>query len=113
MSSNPDWAPAACTLPTADRPVRSAEFDELFRALSAVDRRGRTALRFLVDGTAFAADAVTDLAARESQCCSFFTFAVASAGGVVTMDVSIVADGHAGVLDALPARAESLSGTLS
>ena len=27
-----DWAPTSCTLPTAEQPLRLAEFDEFFRA---------------------------------------------------------------------------------
>jgi hypothetical protein len=110
MSSSPDWTPAACTLPTPERPVRSAEFDQLFRSLIDVDRRSRTALRLVVDGTELPVEAVAALAARESQCCSFFTFAVGAASGAVTMDVT-VADVHAKVLDALQDRAQSVSGS--
>jgi hypothetical protein len=110
MSFSPDWTPAACTLPTPERPVRSAEFDRLFRSLIDVDRPGPTALRLVVDGTEFPVEAVADLAARESHCCSFFTFAVAAASGAVTMDVT-VADVHAEVLDALQARAQSVWGS--
>lgn len=34
-----DWVPEACTLPTAQQPLRRAEFDELFA--SAVDNTER------------------------------------------------------------------------
>ena len=35
----PDWTPATCTLPTAEQPLRVAEFDDLFReCVIAVDR---------------------------------------------------------------------------
>ena len=30
MAIPDDWAPDACTLPTAERPLRVAEFDDLF-----------------------------------------------------------------------------------
>jgi hypothetical protein len=34
-----DWAPSACTLPTAEQPLRRAEFDQLFAEhLRGVDR---------------------------------------------------------------------------
>ena len=33
-----DWAPEACSLPTAERPLRVAEFDELFTAVLRFDR---------------------------------------------------------------------------
>lgn len=108
MSSSPDWTPSACTLPTPERPVRSAEFDRLFRSLIDVDRPSATALRLVVDGTGFPVETVADLAARESQCCSFFTFVVEGEFDTVTMDVT-VAEAHTDVLDALQARAQSVS----
>ncbi|WP_245718914.1 hypothetical protein [Micromonospora rhizosphaerae] len=40
MSRDDDWVPEACTLPTAERPLRVAEFDELF----ATALRGQTRL---------------------------------------------------------------------
>ncbi|MFI7416085.1 hypothetical protein [Nonomuraea sp. NPDC049684] len=36
---SPGWTPSACTLPTAERPLRVAEFGELF-ARTARTRRG-------------------------------------------------------------------------
>ena len=41
-TNDPVWAPQACTLPTAKRPVRVAEFDELF----ATGLRGQQRLDF-------------------------------------------------------------------
>src|SRR4051794_9045070 len=102
MSSTANWVPAACTLPTTEQPVRSAEFDRLFKAVVAIDRGSPTAVRLTVTDTEWTADAVADLAARESQCCSFFSFAVTAASGTVTMDVAVSA-GHVAVLDALQA----------
>jgi len=51
------------------------------------------------------ADEVTDLAARENECCSFFTFTVTPLpSGDVRFDVEVPA-GRVDVLDAMVARA--------
>ncbi|MEV0272697.1 hypothetical protein AB0H43_28290 [Hamadaea sp. NPDC050747] len=113
------WVPDACTLPTAEQPLRVAEFDALFAAsLRHAERRTPTRLRLtLACSTEPAdaspaddslADAVRDLAARETRCCSFFTFTVATPEpGVVRLDVE-VPSGHVDVLDALEARAAAV-----
>jgi hypothetical protein len=68
-----DWAPSACTLPTAERPLRRAEFDQLFADhLRAADRVDANTLDLLL--TAGSRATATDLTARENECCSFFTF---------------------------------------
>jgi hypothetical protein len=73
MTDHLTWAPAACTLPTAEQPLRVAEFDQLFadhlRTAARVDPR-------TLDLTlaAEARDATADLTARETECCSFFAF---------------------------------------
>ena len=78
-ANDPGWAPQACTLPTAERPVRVAEFDELFATgLRGQQRLARTRLRWRLDVAAEAA--ARDLTSRESECCSFFTFTLAPAG---------------------------------
>jgi hypothetical protein len=41
MTVPEDWTPDACTLPTADRPLRVAEFDELFAFVVRAERRDR------------------------------------------------------------------------
>lgn len=70
-----DWVSHACTLPTAERPLRVAEFDRFFDdALRGVDRLASTRLRLWLDPAAEAR--VRDLVARESACCSFFDFTV-------------------------------------
>ena|SRR5690606_21499650 len=70
-------APEACTLPTAERPLRLAEFTEVFRSsLVAIDQRGPQRARLILHGRPELADTVRDLAARETECCSFFTFGV-------------------------------------
>ena len=73
MTDHLAWAPDACTLPTAEQPLRVAEFDRLFanhvRSARRVDPQ-------TLDLTlaAEARDATADLTARESECCSFFAF---------------------------------------
>ncbi|MGC4897129.1 hypothetical protein [Micromonospora sp. DT31] len=103
------WAPDACTLPTAERPLRLAEFDRLFHdALRDVDRLSTRHLRLRLDGSAEAA--LRDVVARESACCSFFTFDLTRpAGHALTLDIRVPA-AHAGVLDALAERAAAVRG---
>jgi hypothetical protein len=101
------WAPSACTLPTAERPVRVAEFDEVFAgALLAQRRLGPTRLRWLLDPAVEAA--ARDLATRESACCSFFTFTFvapdAGSGEGLVVEVEVPA-GQVEVLSALAGRA--------
>jgi thioredoxin len=98
------WVPGeACTLPTADRPTRLAEFDELFRSVREVDRVGPTRLRLVLNESGGVADQARDLTARESECCSFFDFDVSSDGIGVVVDVR-VPDSRAVMLDGLAAR---------
>ncbi len=53
---------------------------------------------------------VRDLSGRETQCCSFFSFAVsASEPGLLRLDIEVPA-GHVAVLDALQARTDSVRG---
>ncbi|GGL93483.1 hypothetical protein [Micromonospora yangpuensis] len=102
--TGPSWVPEACTLPTAQRPLRLAEFDDLFATMLVGQQRATpTRLRWQL---APAAEATArDLIGRESMCCSFFTFTLAPAGGNgVELEVQVPA-GHIDVLDALAARA--------
>ena len=99
-----DQVPDACTLPTVERPLRVAEFGRLFSsALQSQARVSATRLRWVLD--AAAEPDARDLMARESQCCSFFTFTISSSedgdtGQVVVVDVDVPAEQEA-VLDAL------------
>lgn len=97
------WVPQACTLPTAQRPLRLAEFDELFAtAVHGQQRLSPTRLRWRLDPAAEAM--ARDLAERENQCCSFFAFTFAEAGGELQLDVDVPA-AYVDVLDGLAARA--------
>lgn len=70
----PVWAPPECTLPVSQQPAREAEFSALFAAaVREMARPEPGRLRLVLDPSAEAA--ARDLAARESGCCSFFSFA--------------------------------------
>jgi hypothetical protein len=101
MAIRDDWTPEACTLPTAERPLRVAEFDDLF---TAVRRSERPQPRLL--DLALPRDievAARDLARSESECCSFFAFEFEDVGDDVVMHIA-VPPAHVEVLDALEAR---------
>ncbi|MEU4770494.1 hypothetical protein [Micromonospora sp. NPDC023644] len=100
------WVPDACTLPTAAQPPRLAEFDRFFReAVRDVTRPSARHLRLRLAGTAQAERAARDLTARESTCCSFFTFDLSRSGPeALTLDVRVPA-AHVDVLDGLAERA--------
>jgi hypothetical protein len=109
--------PDACTLPTADRPVRLAEFDELFASsVRRVDPVSATHARLHLTGPAGLAARVRDLAAREMGCCSFFTFTTTpqpvADGEAVVFDIEVPAT-HANVLASLAQRAVAVSAGLS
>lgn len=105
------WAPDACTLPTAEVPLRVAEFDDLLAGtLREVTRLGPTRLRWRLAGGPDLAGRVRDLLARESACCSFFTFTVTGPASNVLVDAEVPA-AQTGVLDALAERAAALIGT--
>lgn len=95
--------PSACTLPTADVPLRLAEFDALFAtALVAQWRLSPTVLRWHLDP---AAEAVArDLTRRENECCAFFAFAYTRTGRALQLDIE-VPDRHTEILNTLATRA--------
>ena len=68
------WIPDACTLPTEQVPLRVAEFDQLFRMASRVDRPTPRTVQVTFDAAAEVEAIARDLIARESACCSFFRF---------------------------------------
>jgi hypothetical protein len=105
-SDDQAWVPQACTLPTAEQPLRLAEFDDLFAtALRGQQRISPTELRWRLDGAAEIR--ARDLTARESSCCSFFAFTVEPDAGAVNVGVR-VPPAHVDVLDALAERAAAL-----
>jgi hypothetical protein len=99
--------PDACTLPTAARPLRLAEFDALFAtALRRQERISARHLRMTLAGDDGLAETTRDLTARESACCSFFDFTITPTGDGVVLDIEVPAV-HAAVLDGLSALATS------
>jgi hypothetical protein len=102
-TDDPSWMPEACTLPTVDRPLRLAEFDDLLAAALRGQRRmSPTMLRWDLDP---AAEAVArDLTSRESSCCSFFCFTFNPGEQALQLDVEVPPT-RVEVLDALAVRA--------
>jgi len=103
MDDHLDWVPAACTLPTAEQPLRVAEFDELFADhLRSADRVGPRTLDLVL--TAESRGTVAELTARENECCSFFEFDLTdTADGEVRLRIG-VAPTQVAVLDGLSDR---------
>lgn len=98
----------ACTMPTTERPLRLAEFDALFAsAVRSVERHGDD-VRMRLAGEEGLVERVRDLTARESTCCSFFTFTIDGTDEDLTLDVSVPL-ARTEILDALAERARELS----
>lgn len=105
-----DWVPAACTLPTVERPLRRAEFDDVFaHDVLSVARESGQLLRLELRADPDVAARAAVLAARETGCCSFFTFELTLTEGRVTLRIS-AGSAHVSVLDALADRAASRLG---
>lgn len=98
--------PDACTLPTAEQPLRLAEFEALFAAaVRQFETLSPTHARLRLAGPAGLEATVRDLTARETACCSFFTFTTGvpeRAGDceTLTLDVQVPAQ-YADVLASL------------
>jgi hypothetical protein len=101
MAVPDDWAPQECTLPTEERPLRVGEFDDVFAHVLGTERVRPTRLDLVIPVDIEAA--ARDLARRESECCSFFTFEFDSAGVEIVMHIA-VPPGQIAVLDAIEAR---------
>ena len=107
------WVPDACTLPTVEQPLRSTEFDELFRdATTAVERIDARRVRLVLRPEAQVAARAADLTVRETQCCSFFRFTLTATGGGLTLDIT-APPGQVAVLDALVDRARTAAGLVT
>ncbi|MET9489606.1 hypothetical protein [Nocardia sp. NPDC006630] len=82
------WVPDSCTLPTAEQPFRVAEFAAFFaESVQAATRTAPTGLELVLVGGA--EPAARDLAARESGCCSFFTFTFTECGPESVMHIDV------------------------
>jgi hypothetical protein len=105
----PNWIPVACTLPTDQQPARLTEFDELFRdRVIEVYRAGPRSLWLTLAGGDEVTARVQDLTARETQCCSFFTFELSPAAHGLRLHVQVPPE-QVAVLDAFAARAVSVA----
>ena len=99
-------APAACTLPLADRPDRLEEWESLFRRhVLDVHRPSSTQTDLELGPDPAAAGEAADLAMREAGCCSFFDFTLHAAGNRLRLVIG-VRQRYAGVLAALSDRAD-------
>jgi hypothetical protein len=99
---------AACTLPTAERPLRLAELDDLFSSSARAVTRDGDRLRIHLTGDAGLREVVRDLAERETACCSFFTFVLEGRDDDLVLDVAVPPE-RRDVLEALADRAEQLA----
>jgi hypothetical protein len=103
----------SCTLPAAMLPRRVAEFDALFTdTVRGIERVGPERLRLELQASPQAAGRAAELAAAETQCCSFFTFTLTATGGGLALEVS-VPQPYVGVLDGLAGRAAAAAGLAS
>jgi len=94
-----------CTLPSPERPLRLAEFDSLFaQSLSTIETTGSTAVLTL-SGPPGLGDRVRDLTARESNCCSFFTFTTTGRDDQLVLTIT-VPPVHSNLLASLVERAQ-------
>jgi hypothetical protein len=108
MESGAEWVAPSCSLPTAERPLRVAEFDRLFsESVMGFERVNVTRLTVRLDPNA--ESVARSLAERESACCSFFDFTFDTSESSVAMSV-VVPESHANVLDALARRVGALVG---
>lgn len=103
------WVPAdACTLPMAQRPLRVAEFDELFAvAVREVERPEPDRLRLHLAADEQVQRTTRELVERESECCAFFSFGLSQTEGWLQLDIRVPA-GRVEVLDSLARRIETI-----
>ena len=106
-----DWIPASCSMPMAEQPLRLAEFDALFAEdVLSVEQTSSREIALALRPESHVAARAAQLAAAETDCCSFFTFGFTITEGRVDMVVS-TGPRHEDVLAALASRAASLAGT--
>jgi hypothetical protein len=100
-TTTPAWAPEACTLPAAERPRRAADFARLLTdAVRHSERPEPTRLHLDLRPDPEVAAQAAGLAAAEAGCCSFFTFTLTAAGGVLSLDIAVT-PAHTATLDVL------------
>jgi hypothetical protein len=109
VEQNPTWVPVdACTLPTAEVPLRLSEFDELLARTADVRRLRPDLLRLRLVDEPGLVERARDLTEREMGCCTFFDFAVRHEAAAVVIDVR-VPPGRTAVLDGIAAQARRAS----
>lgn len=98
--------PAACSLPTTDQPLRVAEFEALFAGfLAGLERVDPTTLYLRFQFEPGLDRSIEELAARETACCSFFTFTLDRNDG---LDLRVTVPGeYVEVLDGLQRLAQT------
>ncbi len=96
---------SACTLPTRERPLRLAEFEQVFaESLTAVETGATQATLRLSGGPGLGAR-LQALTARESSCCNFFEFTVTGPDEDLCMTIAVPAQ-HSDLLSSLIRSAE-------
>lgn len=111
LLADDDWVPAACTLPTTEQPLRRAEFDDLFaQDVISLSHLSSLEVRFELRAEPEVAARAAKLAAKETGCCSFFSFGLTITDSTVAMTVS-TQPAHEPVLAALSARAQAKLGS--
>ena len=85
----------------AQQSVRAAEWGDLFGA-AVLDIRRVTvrSARLELRPDPIVAARAADLSARETRCCSFFTFSQIAGGGTLTLEIGVAPE-HVATLDAL------------
>mgnify|MGYP006910132632 FL=1 len=107
--TEPTWVPEACTLPTAQQPLRLAEFDALFTAdVTDVQQPSADTAILTLRPDPTVAGRAADLAVRETACCSFFEFTLTATGGHLTLQIR-TPTAQIEVLDALVGRARGVA----
>jgi citrate lyase beta subunit len=101
------WVPESCTLPTAEQPLRVAEFDDLFAsAVRPAERLDPTGLRLHLAAGVETVSVTRELVAQEAGCCSFFSFDLDPSDAETALEVR-VPESQTAVLDAMQERAEA------
>jgi hypothetical protein len=96
----------ACSLPTEERPLRLAEFDQLFASSARRVSSDEHGVRIHLVGAAGLRAQVENLAARETACCSFFAFSVEGGDDDLVLGIAVPYE-HRPILEALADRARS------
>jgi len=104
------WAPSSCSLPTPERPLRVAEFDEFFAAaVLGWERQSPCTAVLDLRADPVVAGRAGELIASETGCCSFFSFTLAATGGRLTLTITVPAE-DVTVLDGLTGRLANVTG---